>query len=83
MEKGQPSISTLTPTGYIDKDVGSVLDADEMRLAEMGTLHCNDKNAIAKGCTFKATSKSFSAISPSSVLLVWRVRRPYLGLALV
>ncbi|KAI7634664.1 amino acid permease [Hortaea werneckii] len=36
MEKGQPSISTSTPTCHIDKDIGSVLDADEMRLAEMG-----------------------------------------------
>lgn len=65
MEKGQPSISTSTPTSHTDKDAGSVLDADEMRLAEMGTLHSNDKKAIAKGCAFKATSKSFSAISPS------------------
>ncbi|KAI7472046.1 amino acid permease [Hortaea werneckii] len=36
MEKDQPSILTSTPTSPIDKDVGSVLDADEMRLAEMG-----------------------------------------------
>ncbi|RMZ00480.1 hypothetical protein D0864_03721 [Hortaea werneckii] len=36
MEKGQPSISTSTPTSHTDKDAGSVLDADEMRLAEMG-----------------------------------------------
>ncbi|KAI7182564.1 amino acid permease [Hortaea werneckii] len=36
MEKDQPSILTSTPTSPIDKDVGPVLDADEMRLAEMG-----------------------------------------------
>ncbi|KAI7157332.1 amino acid permease [Hortaea werneckii] len=36
MGKDQPSISTSTPTSPIDKDVGSVIDADAMRLAEMG-----------------------------------------------
>ncbi|KAI6853183.1 amino acid permease [Hortaea werneckii] len=36
MEKDQPSILTSTPSNPIDKDVGSVVDADEMRLAEMG-----------------------------------------------
>ncbi|KAI7281358.1 amino acid permease [Hortaea werneckii] len=36
MEKDQPSILTSTSTNPIDKDVGSVVDADAMRLAAMG-----------------------------------------------